>query len=101
MLTPPMLKKTPQNKNKPSISESELKDGLDPLFPTREDIEQMAKSNLVLCRAINMGAMQKLSWTETLHLAVKCLVEYSDDQTENMIKMAELSTRPLTIKVRD
>jgi hypothetical protein len=82
------------------VGQSELMDGLDPLFPTRKEIEQMARSNPVLCRAINMGAMQKLNWVETMHLAVKCLVEYSDDQKKTMIKMAEISTVSLLIKDR-
>ena len=86
---------------KMSGSESELKDGLDPLFPTREEIEQMARSNPILYRAIKMGAMRELNWVETMHLAVKCLVEYSDDQKKTMIKMTELSTRPLIFKERD
>lgn len=71
---------------------------LDPLFPTREDIEQMARSNPVLRQSIIMGAMQKLNWVETMHLAVKCLIEYSDAQNKKMIKIVELSGKPLIIK---
>lgn len=82
-------------------SQSALNELLDPLFPTREDIEQMARSNPVLCRVINIGAMQRLNWVETMHLAVKCLVEYSDDREKTLLKIVELSGQPLVIKERD
>lgn len=79
------------------MSKSLSNDRLDPLFPTKKEIEQMARSNPVLYRAIRIGEMQKLNWVETLHLAVKCLVEYSDDQNKIMIKIVELSGKPLII----
>ena len=44
MLTPPMIKKTAQNKNKPSDSESELKELLDmPLFSKRKAIADLCE----------------------------------------------------------
>ena len=82
-----------------ACSPSALNDGLDPLFPTRQDIEQMAESNPVLYRAIKMAEMQKVqTWAEVLQIAVKCLVEYSDAQNERMVKIVELSGKPFVIE---
>ena len=73
--------------------------GLDPSFPTRQDIEAMAKNNPVLYRAIKTAEMLKVqTWAEVLQLAVKCLVEYSDAQNERMIKIVELSGKPFVIE---
>ena len=85
--------------NKEPGAEVPCSDGLDPSFPTRQDIEAMAKNNPVLYRAIKTAEMLKVqTWAEVLQLAVKCLVEYSDAQNERMIKIVELSGKPFVIE---
>lgn len=70
----------------------EDKTGAKSLYPTREEVEQMARNNIVLYQALRVAESRKLNWVETLHLAVKCLVEQNDCQHKNMVRMAELST---------
>lgn len=83
------------------VSKSALAPGLDPLFPTREEIEKLAYNNLILYAAMRAKEAAGLSWTETLQFAVKYLIEKNNELQDNMIKRAELSTRPLVIKGRD
>ena len=65
-------------------------------IPTRRDIEEIARSNQTLYRALQTGQVIGISWVNILQLAVKCLVEYSDRLLENAIKAEELSTKPLS-----
>ena len=79
-------------------NKSKLNDGLDPLFPTREEIERLAYNNIILYAAMQAKESEGLSWTETLQFAVKYLIEKNNELQDSMIKMAELSTRPPIIK---
>lgn len=87
--------------NEKTEQNSELNDGLDPLFPTREEIEKLAHNNPILYAAMKAKEAEGLSWTETLQFAVKYLIEKNNELQDRMIKMAELSTRPLVIEKRD
>ncbi len=93
--------KTTTPMHKTSVSAVASNDGLDPLFPTREEIEKLAYNNLILYAAIKAKEAEGLSWTETLQFAVKYLIEKNNELQDGMIKMAELSTRPLVIEKRD
>lgn len=77
-----------------------LSDGLDPLFPTREEIEKLAYNNLILYAAMTAKETHGLTWTETLQFAVKHIIEKNNELQEQMIKMAKLSTKPLIIEKR-
>jgi hypothetical protein len=76
-------------KNSTSVSAVASNDGLDPLCPTREEIEKLAYNNLILYSAMRAKEMSKLSWTETLQLAVKFLIEQNNDLQNKLIRAAE------------
>jgi len=86
------------NEKEPKVSESPSLTGYDPLFPTRAEIERLAYNNIILYAAMRTKEAEGLDWTETLQFAVKFLIEENDGLKDTMIKMQELSTRPLIIK---
>lgn len=96
---------SPLNSNtaydKTSVSAVASNDGLDPLFPTKEEIEKLAYGNIILYTALQAKELKGLSWTETLQFAVKHLIEKNNGLQDQIIKTVELSGRPLVIEVRD
>ena len=66
-------------------NKSKLNDGLDPLFPTKEEIEKLAYNNLILYAAMTAKETKGLSWTETLQFAVKHLIEKNNELQEQAV----------------